>query len=393
MSNGESVSGNIQKEEPPRNLFISIFYCKHWDIWEALREILQNQMDGMIIKAKDRQNIKINRIDINNFIFTDETNERLLGEIHYDPENKELIVWNLGHLETADLLLGGNKIEEQLIGRFGEGMKLSALALLRKDRTFTICNGDEQWSFSLNLDEYFTKNGEIQECLFWSKKIHNEKGIIKVIIKNIEPKKWEDTTDKILWLADKNEFHCIEAIDGRILFGEKFKNKLYVKGIFIEDTLKNRNEKNDLVSVYGFNADFDLDRDRNTVVQIENRNALTSKIIAYVLNNLDKLRGENSSDEYLIECLNKFTKEVVSHLGINRKNVCGIWNHLSVTAKDLIWDEWSSLNGNKGKQPVYNSGYYFNEVDKFLVRRGFRMRKTDVSSIISGAYRIREKSE
>ena len=34
-----------------------------------------------------------------------------------------------------------------------------------------------------------------------------------------------------------------------------------------------------------------------------------------------------------------------------------------------------------------------NEVDKFLVRRGFRMRKTDVSSIISGAYRIREKSE
>ena len=36
---------------------------------------------------------------------------------------------------------------------------------------------------------------------------------------------------------------------------------------------------------------------------------------------------------------------------------------------------------------------YENEVAGFLVEHGFRMRKTDVSSIISGAYRIREKSE
>ena len=34
-----------------------------------------------------------------------------------------------------------------------------------------------------------------------------------------------------------------------------------------------------------------------------------------------------------------------------------------------------------------------NEVAGFLVEHGFRMRKTDVSSIISGAYRMREKSE
>lgn len=29
------------------NTWISMNYCKKWDIWEGIREILQNQMDGI----------------------------------------------------------------------------------------------------------------------------------------------------------------------------------------------------------------------------------------------------------------------------------------------------------------------------------------------------------
>ena len=38
------------KEENWINTWISMNYCRNWKIWEGIREILQNQLDGIIMK-------------------------------------------------------------------------------------------------------------------------------------------------------------------------------------------------------------------------------------------------------------------------------------------------------------------------------------------------------
>lgn len=111
------------------NTWISMNYCKKWDIWEGIREILQNQMDGItsiIGKANIRvipEGPKQNNIKYQ-FKFIHKGNPEVpLGKIEYNEVNQTLIVWNNGKLETGDLLLGGVKDalnNEEIIGRFGE---------------------------------------------------------------------------------------------------------------------------------------------------------------------------------------------------------------------------------------------------------------------------------
>ena len=66
-------------------------------------------------------------------------------------------------METGDLLLGGLKDDlnnEEIIGRFGEGMKLAALAFVRKNKRFSIITDGKLWSFIQKNDNNFIKNGQ-----------------------------------------------------------------------------------------------------------------------------------------------------------------------------------------------------------------------------------------
>ena len=66
-----------------------------------------------------------------------------------------------------------------LIGRFGEGMKLSALALCRKEkkiesgeeveisRNFNIYTNNECWEFRIMPDDEFKVDNKARNCLFW----------------------------------------------------------------------------------------------------------------------------------------------------------------------------------------------------------------------------------
>ena len=112
-----------------KNTWISMNYCRNWGIWEGIREILQNQLDGIIMNI-GKKNIKIipygpthNNIQFQyKFIHKDNPND-LFGGIEYNEVNKILKIWNKGSLETGDLLLGGIKDtlnNEEIIGRFGE---------------------------------------------------------------------------------------------------------------------------------------------------------------------------------------------------------------------------------------------------------------------------------
>ena len=80
-----------------------------------------------------------------------ETNE-IFGQIEYNEVNKILIVWNKCSLETGDSLLGGIKDimnNEEIIGRFGEGMKLAALVFVKEGKIIFILLMEENYGHLL----------------------------------------------------------------------------------------------------------------------------------------------------------------------------------------------------------------------------------------------------
>lgn len=101
-----------------------------------------------------------------NFIFQNKDGKNF-GEIKYNKEKKDLLISNIGKLETGDLLFGcekGIENEEDIIGRFGEGLKLAALTLNKLNKKFLIKTNKKIWSFNIKKDELFIKNNEYQEC-------------------------------------------------------------------------------------------------------------------------------------------------------------------------------------------------------------------------------------
>ena len=303
------------------NTWISMNYCKKWDIWCGIREILQNQMDG-ITSIIGKSNIKVipfgpseNNIKYQfNFVHKD-TNE-IFGQILYNEVNNTLKVWNNGKLETGDLLLGGLKDDlnnEEIIGRFGEGMKLAALAFVRKNKRFSIITDGKLWSFIQKNDNNFIKNGQPQPCLHWKGENCNIERYANKVTIEITPfslDEWIPYIDNFLWLTQRNVGR-INAKDSngniisQLLYNKSFKNKIYVKDILIQ-TIKEEN--NGATSCYfGYNTDLELDRDRNAVKYLDERNRKFSHILGDIMNrrnsdeiilNLEAEERITFSDEY-----------------------------------------------------------------------------------------------
>ena len=342
-------------EKMMQNTWISNKYVSNWGIHEAVREIIQNQSDGLTEKYMN--NFKAypldNKYDFD-FKLINET-LKIVGGIRYDKEEEKLTIWNEGELQTGDLLLGGTKHlsnNKLLKGRFGEGMKLAALALIRNDKIFKIITGGEEWKFELKEDARFIKDGEKQKCLFWSsEKCNSEayKDKVTIIIRNITLEEWQKEIDNYLWLT-QSETITIQAKDdkgniiGEILFGKNFADKIYVKDIFVMDT------KDPFRTYFGFNTDLDLDRDRNCTPNQAQRNHKTSQIIAYLLNNRKTLYA-TINEEYS-DCLKKLPEKILNILASNGQVVYYLHQYIKKEGADLLWGEWQKNTNFQDKQPA-----------------------------------------
>ena len=353
------------------NTWISNDYCSDWKLHEAIREILQNQMDGMCIKSKGgKKFIEINPSENElDFEFIHSQTKEKLGAIKYDKENKVLTIWNIGTLETADLLLGGVKgasENQEIIGRFGEGMKLAALAFNRLGKIFMIITGGEEWKFEIRVDDNFKRKGESQKCLFWWKiknKNKEYKDKIIVIMRNIELEEWQKEIDNYLWLTQKNTgavtcYANNKTVLGQILLGEEFRNKIYVKDIFVINTMKKeekeKNIKNTITHCFfGFNTNLKLDRDRNCVPDLNERNQKTSQIIAFILNNRLTLYNQTSSEIH--QFLDNFPKEILQLLGKNYGVTYYLHSYINKEGANLLWHEWKKNPDYNGRQPCDNA--------------------------------------
>ena len=344
-------------EIPMQNTWICNKYVSNWGLHESIREIIQNQSDGL--SEKYLNNFEAVPLDNKyefDFKLTNET-KKIVGGIRYDEKKEKLTIWNEGELETGDLLLGGTKHlsnNKLLKGRFGEGMKLAALALIRNDKIFKIITGGDEWKFEMKIDQRFEKDGEKQKCLFWrSEKCESEnyQGKVTVVIRNITLNEWKKEIDNYLWLTQSKKI-LIQAKDdkdkdkiiGEILFGPSFADKIYVKDIFVMDT------KDPYRTYFGFNTDLDLDRDRNCTPNQAQRNHKTSQIIAYLLNNYKSLYGP-LNEEYE-EYLDILPEKIFDLLSRNEQVTYYLHSYIKKEGADLLWKEWRGKTPNQDLQPA-----------------------------------------
>ena len=268
------------------------------------------------------------------------------------------------------MLLGGVKDtlnSEEIIGRFGEGMKLAALAFVRKNKRFSIITDGKLWSFIQKIDNNFIKNGQPQSCLHWKgEKCNIQKYANKVTIE-ITPftlEEWLPYIDNFLWLTKRNVGR-IDAKDnngkiiGQLLYNEFFRNKIYVKDIFVQKTEENNGAT---TCYFGYNTDLELDRDRNAVKNLDERNHKFSEILGDIMNRrnsneiLEKLEGE----ERLLFSEN-YPKQILHLLG-GFYTCYYINNHLTTEARNALWNQkvQEDAENRRGKNIIYSPylGYF-----------------------------------
>lgn len=217
---------NDEKYELP----ISLGYVESWGTREAIREILQNSIDA-------------NEIGY-------------YKEINYDENTETLTITNRrAKLPISSLVLGGSSKREMenQIGHEGEGYKLALVVLLRKGYNVRILNSDKEWIPSFEFSEKF--NSKI--LTIHSKPIEDTNKV-SFIIKGITPTVYNDLY-KYFPCIDDDFGETVECSTGSILLDERFKGKMFVGGLYIQDD-------NNFSYGYNFNSDaVTLDRDRKAI--------------------------------------------------------------------------------------------------------------------------------
>ena len=284
MTNNESSVEKI-------NMFLTEDYIPQWGFKEGLREFIQNQHDGIINEISKEENLIIKRIgekyknfdnpeDFDkflNFEFFDKNNNEKLGEILYDEKKRLLTITNKGEIILRNLYLGSKKEKNnnnEIIGQFGEGMKLGILSLLRKDKKVNIISSNNNFYFELCGGNFEKDDTKILFCNLSKYHRNDMKNKVKVIISNITKNEWNDEIFKFLWLLDMEKFNIYLSEEygkkiGEVLAEPIFENKLYCKGIYVQNIQILKKDKADEVKskkIPGFNVyDLKLDRDRNFV--------------------------------------------------------------------------------------------------------------------------------
>ncbi len=241
-------------------LSINVKYLPEWGVWEGVRELIQNGKDAEV----EHQ-----------------------APLTVDWKNGTIRIENEGATLTREALLFGTTTKmgrADLIGKFGEGLKLGVLALVRAGRTVTIRSGSEVWDPTIARSEKY----DAEVLVFDIKTGREDKKRVRVEIDGVIESEWLDFRSRFLFLKDKRENaskHKIETHYGDLLMHERNLGKLYVKGIFVCN-------RPGLTFGYNF-KDAELDRDRKMIEDYDLRSQM-----AYILNEAVGREPDKVFDRY-----------------------------------------------------------------------------------------------
>jgi hypothetical protein len=209
-------------------------YCIEWGMWEGIREFIQNAMD-------------------------EEDSGSSVG-YDYNPGKSELVIRNTGDPLPLESLLMGESVKRspQARGRFGEGYKVGALALLRNGCKVSFLTGKEKWTFGFAASKHFGGKEILVVDIDAKKSVTSG---VEVKIEGVSQEIWELVQDRIIpllrrRLAFKGEpLEIIDTPSGSIISHACCASKLFCKGIYIQDLKEDYRFGYDIPSIR-------LDRDR-----------------------------------------------------------------------------------------------------------------------------------
>ena len=271
-------------------LTIKTDYLPTWGTYEGVRELLQNGQDAQT-----------------------EFNAPLT--VRHRKDTNTLVIENEGCVLPHEALLLGHTSKSDrgdLIGKFGEGLKLGLLALVRETHPIKIRSGGEVWVPSIQRSEKF--QADVLVFDIW--KGREPKQRVAIEIGGIEEDEWLSMKDKFLFLADLDEDERVKTSSGSLLLGDRFSGKVYVKGIFVSDDPKLQ---------YGYDlVDADLDRDRKMVERYSlqwKTNSIWREATAVrpdLVSNFKKLLSQEAADvegvdEYNVRHISDDIKKAVAN--------------------------------------------------------------------------------
>lgn len=212
-------------------LTVTTTYRGHWGSNEGLREMMQNGRDA-------------------------EVEHRAPLKVRYRKETQTLVIENEGTVLDRDALLLGHTTKadrSDLAGKWGDGLKIGMLALLRNGHNVKIRNGSEVWVPGFKKGEVF-KSDVLVVKINEGRKADRR---VAVEISGITPEIYADLPNRFLFLNGDIEKDRVRTSAGSLLLGDRYAGRIYVKGIFVEfiPTLK-----------FGYDfEDADLDVDRNMI--------------------------------------------------------------------------------------------------------------------------------
>lgn len=220
-------------------------YVADWDFPMAIRELIQNGVDQETIEPT------------NTFQISYED-----GVIRF--ANKK------SKLKINTLLLGRSSKtrDENTVGQFGEGYKISALVLNRLGKTFSVHNygKNEVWTTRfINSRKWHEKilAFDVDES------ISDRNGLV-IEVGNVTQEEYDSIQS--IWLGFKEGYEKIDTSKGEILLDESEKNNIYVNGLYISCSA-------DLQYGYNFKPKYlKLERDRKSCDSF-NAKMLTSEML------------------------------------------------------------------------------------------------------------------
>ena len=272
-------------------------YAKSWKIWEGLREIVQNWFDGLLstidhisqeLASSGQHSPKLGGPVISRddsplgLVFrahvycTDGEGERkvALGRIILDKVKSSLHLINSStELARKVLLLGYSDKSErkEVIGQFGEGLKVGALALVREGRQLVMETQRDRWMFCMERDPVFEE--QVLTVQVSQRSGEGEVDIDTSLLK-LSPEdtcltlypllkaEWKRFCARFLFLETLPPEECIKSEAGWLLMGDRFSGQLYVRQIWVADMTEAAGGMLAGVNLHRLR----LDRDRRSVL-------------------------------------------------------------------------------------------------------------------------------
>jgi hypothetical protein len=214
-------------------LTIKTTYLPNWGAYEGIRELLQNGRDAV-------------------------TEHGATFDVRWRMDASGLgvlVIENEGCVLPHEALLLGHTSKlgrADLIGKFGEGLKLGVLALVRAGHRVKIRSGSEVWVPRIARSDKFDADVLVFDIMT-GRKTENR---VQVEIGNVSAEAWEKLQEHFLFLHEIEADETVKSHSGTLLLAPRYQGMIFVKGIFVQ---KGEFE-------HGYNlADAEVDRDRKMV--------------------------------------------------------------------------------------------------------------------------------